>query len=81
MRYVVIGIHEQGDENRFAESYDCESPDAAECLAYIDHPALLIAGVVEGDCKLVDDDPAQSGEDPARVAAERAHMVEDGAGI
>lgn len=82
--YVVIGIHEDGTENRFAETYVTDDPTTAECLALCEHPALLIAGVVEGDCKLVDDDPNGSGEDPARDRAEAQASAEwqtDGAGI
>jgi len=56
--YTVIGVHDEGEGNRFAEGYEATDPDAAELLALHDHPELLIAGVVEGECKLVDNDPA-----------------------
>lgn len=59
--YTVIGIHDNGEGNRFAESYEDVNPGGAEDEAHAAFPDLLIAGVVEGTCKLVDDDPAMGG--------------------
>lgn len=56
--YTVIGIHEDGHENRFAESYLAVDPADAECQALCDHPNLLIAGVAKGAVSMVDEDPA-----------------------
>lgn len=55
--YTVIGVHENGGGNRFAESYEDINPGGAEDEAHAAFPDLLIAGVVEGECKLVDNDP------------------------
>lgn len=52
--YTVIGVHDEGRGNRFAESYEDINPGGAEDEAHAEHPELLIAGVVEGPCKLVD---------------------------
>jgi hypothetical protein len=55
--YTVIGIHDDGEGNRFAESYEDINYGGAEDQARAAFPDLLIAGVVEGECKLVDADP------------------------
>jgi hypothetical protein len=55
--YTVIGVHDGGQGNRFAESYEDICPGGAEDKATAEHPDLLISGVVEGECELVDDDP------------------------
>lgn len=60
--YTVIGIHENGCENRFAESYLAVDPSDAEAQALVDHPNLLIAGVALGDVSVVDYDPTACGE-------------------
>lgn len=56
--FTVIGVHEGGAENRFAGTYEAADPTEAEEMALSDHPALLVAGVAEGDVRTVDDDPA-----------------------
>jgi hypothetical protein len=53
IEYTVIGVHDNGRENRFAEAYSAASPADAEARALVEHPALLIAAVVEGPCKAV----------------------------
>jgi hypothetical protein len=56
--YTVIGIHDGGTENRYAESFTAESASDAEAQALCAHPDLLIAGVAAGSVQMVDDDPS-----------------------
>lgn len=44
MEYLVIGLYDDGQ--RWAESYEAESPAVAEALAEEDYPEITIAGVV-----------------------------------
>lgn len=60
--YTVIGIHDGGRENRYADTFTADDPTGAEVLALVEHPDLLIAGVAEGGAvQMVDDDPAVTG--------------------
>lgn len=55
--YTVIGIHDEGRGDRFAESYLAFDPADAEQQALDSHPELLIAGVAAGaTVQMVDTD-------------------------
>lgn len=65
--YTVIGTYADDAQNRFAESFEDSTPGGAEdqalawACAQPGAPEIRIAGVVEGECNLVDDDPALGG--------------------
>jgi len=44
-KYLVLGTYED-DGARWADSYEAESPQAAEEMALADYPGIVIAGVV-----------------------------------
>jgi hypothetical protein len=51
--YTVIGVHEGGMENRYAEEFVAEDPQGAEAQALAAHPDLLIVAVIAGSDVLV----------------------------
>jgi hypothetical protein len=44
--YLVVGIYED-DQQRFAEDITCESAQDAETIMLVDHPGLIVAGVLQ----------------------------------
>jgi len=50
--YLVIGIYED-DHTRFADTFEAETPAAAEELAVAQCPGLIVAGVLNDKGEVV----------------------------